>query len=149
MSANDVVPLWKEILYKRLLELVPDAELSPAQLEILLGSPKDAQHALICKKCFNVYTRCNRDLQSLGEQMKTAIRNGLFSQCLRNCGSRSCCSESSSVIQIGEKSLSRQGLPLTKRFCAVALVSTSQSVTKESPPALVRCVYYSMLYCTI
>ena len=146
VSANDVLPLWKEMLYKRLSELVPDAELSPEQLKILLGSSKDARHGLICKKCFNAYTRSNRDLLSLGEKMKTSIRNGLFSQFLNNSGSSSRCSEpcESSVIQIGEKRLSRQRLPPTKRFCPAASVSTGRGVTKESPPAVVRCVYYSM-----
>ena len=65
ISANDVVPLWKEILCKGLSELVPNAELSPAQLDVLLGNPRDAQHGLICKKCFNLYSRCNRDLQDI------------------------------------------------------------------------------------
>ena len=54
MFANDVFPLWTEILHKELL----NADLSPAaQFGNILESQshRDAGHALICKKCFNMH----------------------------------------------------------------------------------------------
>ena len=62
VSASTVLPLWKEILDKKLCELDPHVHLPTAQLEVLLGRPRDAQHGLICKKCFNAYSKCSEIL---------------------------------------------------------------------------------------
>ena len=138
VSANDVVPLWKEILLEKVSELGLCAEISPAQLEILLGKPRDSQHGLICRKCFNTYTRCNKDLLCLGEKMKTAIGNGLFSQLFMNSSSRPGSEpDESSMIHIGEKRSAMHMLPPAKRFCQ----STSSRVIQQSPPAVVRYAY--------
>ena len=78
VSAKDVVPLWKDILQKKLTELNPDAELSPSQIDAILESAKVEKHGLICKKCFNAYSRLHKELSTLGEKMTKVVSSGLI-----------------------------------------------------------------------
>ena len=47
VTANNMLPLWKEILTKKLSEFHPNTEKSSTELDVLLGSPNDAGHGLI------------------------------------------------------------------------------------------------------
>lgn len=134
VTSKDVLPLWKDLLLQKLSQFDPNTELLSTQLDVLLGTPNDAGHGLICKKCFTTYTRCNKDLLILGENMEKAINSGLFTVLRSQSESPSLSSSSSSSVappaKRGEKRTMEHAYPPAKRFRESTMVSSS-------PPAMV------------
>ena len=77
MSAEDVVPIWKNTLQKKFLEIA-DVELTQSQIDALLGSAKSPGHGIICIKCVNKYRRLKREILALEDNMTKVIRSGII-----------------------------------------------------------------------
>lgn len=133
MTARDIVPLWEDILRKSLSKIDTGAKITASDLETLLGS-KEKDHGIVCKKCFNAYTKLHKTLSEVDHNIKKVIDSGLLLQ---------------SSTTVGEKRMTLEDdiQPPAKRFCHSFPQHTNQhqdpSVSaqpKISPPAVVSVI---------
>ena len=137
---TELIPLWEEILRIKLYELHPDATLSEPTLQTILGSPKDANHGLLSKKCHNSYTRYYKDRLSLLENMMKVLGKGALSEAIECMSDNSAAEPTTSTGKKRSRPYSYE-LPSSKRFCLMSKFNDSDTTMSDSqsasPPAVV------------
>ena len=135
---TELIPLWEEILRIKLYELHPDATLSEPILQTKLGSPKDANHGLLCKKCHNSYTRYYKNRLPLSENMMKVLGEGALSEAIEDMSDNSAAEPTTSA---GKKRSRPYSLPSSKRLCLMSKFNDSDTTMSDSqsasPPAVV------------
>ena len=140
IKATDLVPLWEEILQIKLYELDPDAAVSRSTLLSSLGSAKDLNHGMMCKKCFNSYTRYHQDHFSLLENMKV-LNNGALSEAITYSKGDNDAAEHTTIAGKKRSRPYSYEFPSSKRLCLMSRFNDIEATTSDSqsasPPAVV------------
>ena len=125
VNATDLIPLWEEILQMKLCELDPDATLSKPALQTILGTAKDPNHGLFCRKCFNSYNRYHKDCLSLLENMMKVLSKGILSEAISSAAK-------STTFAGNKRSRSHSHeLPSSKRLYLMSRFNDSDTTTSD------------------
>ena len=141
IKATNLIPLWEEILQIKLYELDPDAVVSRSTLLSILGSANDPNHGMVCKKCFNSYTRYHQDRLSLLENMMKVLNNGALSEAITYSKGDNDAAEHTTIAGKKRSRPYSYEFPSSKRLCLMSRFNDVEATTSDSqsasPPAVV------------